>query len=350
MKIEDFELLMDNCRITVDEDKVNFMPYSNKDNLKVAKILREEKMNNLSVDDFNQIVEQKWPAYQARKKVKKQKLERYNNMATDEISKLPIEDKVEYIELLFPKKMTTEQVIDVCKKNEENIRACLFNLNFPQSFWQKEQKQADRYVALIANSPDFINKLQNWSNTSLDDKKDVIKKSLKIFEYIYGAAPKLEFYTEAQERERLVKLGFPKDVHIDAAYFKNGKIHVNEERLQQSENLFAVSFLFHEGTHYRQTRESFEDPLIERLLDSNVNYTSIYEDQLNNQEDKTYKDLYAMIPSEIHSYGLQEYVENSLIEKTGLERTQNNDTKIVKYVHNKAYTMSKISQYRSRNR
>ena len=70
MKIEDFELLIDNCEITADEDKVYFTPYSNKDNQRVAQILVDEKMNDLSVDGFNQIVEQKWPTYQARKKVK----------------------------------------------------------------------------------------------------------------------------------------------------------------------------------------------------------------------------------------------------------------------------------------
>ena len=348
MKIEDFELLIDNCQITAEEDKVYFTPYSNKDNQRVAKILVDEKMNDLSVDGFNQIVEQKWPTYQARKKVKQQKLDKYNKMTTEEISKLPKEDKVEYIELLFPQKMTKAQVIDVCEQNEANIRACLFNLDFPQSFWQKEKKQADRYVALIANSPELVEKLKNWPNTSLDDKKNVIKQSLKIFEYVYGSAPKLEFYTEAQERERLVKLGFPKDTHINAAYFKDGKIYFNEERLQKSENFFAISVPFHEGTHYRQDRESFGNPLIDRLFNSNANYATIYENQRNNKEDKNYKDFYTMMPGEIHAYGLQEYMENALMEKTGLERTKNNDTKIVKNVHNKGYSMSKVNQYRSR--
>ena len=348
MKIEDFELLIDNCQITAEEDKVYFTPYSNKDNQRVAKILVDEKMNDLSVDGFNQIVEQKWPTYQARKKVKQQKLDRYNKMTTEEISKLPMEDKVEYLELLFPRKMTKAQVIDVCEQNEANIRACLFNLDFPQSFWQKEQKQADRYVALIANSSELVEKLQNWPNTSLDDKKNVIKQSLKIFEYVYGSAPKLEFYTEAQERERLVKLGFPKDVHIDMAYFKDGKIYFNEERLQTSENFFAVSVPFHEGTHYRQDRESFGNPLIDRLFNSKANYATIYENQRNNQKDKNYQDFYTMMPGEVHAYGLQEYMENELMEKTGLERSKNNDTKIVKNIHNKGFSMSKVNQYRSR--
>lgn len=348
MKIEDFELLINNCQITAEEDKVNFTPYSNKDNQKVAQILVDENMNDLSVDEFNQIVEQKWPAYQARKKVKQQKLDRYNNMTSDENAKLPMEDKVEYIELLFPRKMTKEQVMEVCEQNEKNIRACLFNLDFPQSFWQKEQEQADRYAGLIANSPEIVKKLQNWSNTSLDDKKDVIKQSLKIFEYVYGAVPKIEFFTEEEERERLINEGYPKDIHINGASYDKGIIRFNEDRLQSSNNLFAVSVPFHEGTHYRQDIQDFDNPLIDRIFKSSTNNATVYENLKSNSEDKNYKDLYTMMPDEIHAYGLQEYMEKALMEKARLERSQNNDTKIVKNVHNKGYSMSKVNQYRSR--
>ena len=348
MKVEDFETLIENCKFFLDNEKVRFVPYTIKDNKRVAKILIENKMTNISLDEFNKIAKQSMPLYQARKKLKQQQLNKYNAMSSEEISKLPMENKVEYLELLFPRNQTKEDVDDICRNNEENIRACLFNLDFPQSFWQKEKEQAARYASLVANSPEISPKLKNWRDTSLDDKKEVIKQSLKIFEYVYGDAPKLEFYTEAQERERLVKLGYPEDVHINAANYHEGIISFNTDRLQDCDNFFAVSVPFHEGTHYRQDVQSFGDALVDRIFQSSAANLLAYDNEDNKKQGKNYKDLYTMLPFEVHAYGLQEYMENSLIENTGIQKSKNKDTPEVKRIHNKGYSMAKVNQYRSR--
>lgn len=65
-------------------------------------------------------------------------------------------------------------VMEVCKKNEDNIKACLFNMDFPKSFWDSEKELADRYAALIASSAEITDKMKNWPETSLQDKKDTI--------------------------------------------------------------------------------------------------------------------------------------------------------------------------------
>ena len=348
MKVEDFETLIENCKFFLDDEKVRFVPYTIKDNKRVAKILIENKMTNISLDEFNKIAKQSMPIYQARKKLKQQQLNKYNAMSSEEISKLPMENKVEYLELLFPRNQTKEDVDDVCRNNEENIRTCLFNLDFPQSFWQKEKEQAARYASLVANSPEISQKLKNWQDTSLDDKKEVIKQTLKIFEYVYGDAPKLEFYTEAQERERLVKLGYPEDVHINAANYHEGIISFNTDRLQDCDNFFAVSVPFHEGTHYRQDVQSFGDALVDRIFQSSAANLLAYDNEDNKKQGKNYKDLYTMLPFEVHAYGLQEYMENSLIENTGIQKSKNKDTPEVKRIHNKGYSMAKVNQYRSR--
>ena len=348
MKVEDFETLIENCKFFLDNEKVRFVPYTIKDNKRVAKILIENKMTNISLDEFNKIAKQSMPIYQARKKLKQQQLNKYNAMSSEEISKLPMENKVEYLELLFPRNQTKENVDDICRNNEENIRACLFNLDFPQSFWQKEKEQAARYASLVANSPEISQKLKNWQDTSLDDKKEVIKQSLKIFEYVYGDAPKLEFYTEAQERERLVKLGYPEDVHINAANYHEGIISFNTDRLQDCDNFFEVSVPFHEGTHYRQDVQSFGYTLVDRIFQSSASNLLAYDNEDNKKQGKNYKDLYTMLPFEVHAYGLQEYMENSLIENTGIQKSKNKDTPEVKRIHNKGYSMAKVNQYRSR--
>lgn len=348
MKVEDFEILVESCNFYLEDEKVKFVPYSIKDNKRVAEILIKNKMTNISLDEFNEIAAQNAPLFRSRKKLKQQQLDKYNAMSSEEIAKLPMESKVEYLELLFPRNQTKENVEDICSKNEENIRACLFNLDFSQDFWQKEKEQAARYASLVANSLEITQKLKNWQATSLDDKKEVIKKSLKIFEYVYGDAPKLEFYTEAQERERLVKLGYSEDVHINAANYHEGVISFNVDRLQDSDNFFAVSVPFHEGTHYRQDVQNFGDVLVDRIFHSSASNLLVYDNQHNDKQDKNYKDLYTMLPFEVHAYGLQEYMENALIENTGIQKTNNKDTPEVKHIHNKGYSMAKVNQYRSR--
>ena len=133
MKVEDFETLVESCKFFLDDEKVRFVPYSIKDNKRVAKILIENKMTNISLDEFNEIAKQSVPLYQARKKLKQKSLDKYNAMSPEEVAKLSMENKVEYLELLFPRNQTKENVEDICRKNEENIRACLFHLDFPQS-------------------------------------------------------------------------------------------------------------------------------------------------------------------------------------------------------------------------
>lgn len=125
MKVEDFETLIENCKLFLEDEKVRFVPYSIKDNKRGAKILIENKMTNISLDEFNEIAKQCAPLYQTRKKLKQKSLDKYNSMSSEEIAKLPMENKVEYLELLFSRSQTKEEVESVCCKNEKKY-SCLF--------------------------------------------------------------------------------------------------------------------------------------------------------------------------------------------------------------------------------
>ena len=182
----------------------------------------------------------------------------------------------------------------------------------------------------------------------MDNKKDVIRQAANIFEYVYGTAPKIEFFTEEQEKARQKNAGLNENAHINAAYYHKGKIHFNEERLQKSDNFFAVSVMFHEGTHLRQDCENFDNPLVKRIFDCDMNNVTLYENEINDRESANYKDLYAMQPDETHAHGLQEYMEQQLTEKTGIEKDRNTNSKEVKRIHNKAFSMAKLTQYRSK--
>ena len=132
--------------------------------------------------------------------------------------------------------------------------------------------------------------MKNWQDTSLDDKKQMLQQVGKVFEYIYETVPEIVFFTPEEERAKRRTLGLNEDAPINAAYYQNGKIHFNEERLQSSDNFFVVSVMFHEGTHHRQHLNNFDNSLVRRIFDSNLTNVNVYENEINNRD----RDLYTM--------------------------------------------------------
>lgn len=346
MNLDEFEFLMDKSEISLnDKGGMSFEAYANKDKRKLDDIIKENQMENLSVNVFQEMVQKYHPLYQVRKKLQQQKIEQFSNMTTQQVANLSLEQKIEYIELLFPSQQTKDELMSVCQKNEENLKACLFNMDFPKDFWDSEKKSAERFVSLIVKQPEIIDKMKNWQDTSLDDKKQMLQQVGKVFEYVYGTVPEIVFFTPEEERAKRRTLGLNEDAPINAAYHQNGKIHFNEERLQSSDNFFAVSVMFHEGTHHRQHLNNFDNSLVRRIFDSNLTNINVYENETNNRD----RDLYTMQPSEIHAHGLQEYVEQQITEKTGIDKVHYTDLgKEIKNVHNKAFSMAKLAQYRSK--
>ncbi len=348
MNLDEFEFLMDKSEISLnDKGGMSFKAYANKDKQKLDDIIKENQMENLSMNAFQEMVQKYQPLYLARKKLQQRKIEQFSNLTPQQVADLSLEQKLEYIELLFPSQQTKDQLMSVCSKNEKNLKACLFNMDFPKSFWDNEKKSADRFISLIVKQPEITDKMKNWQDTSLDDKKRMIQQVGKVFEYVYGTVPEIVFFTPEEERAKRRTLGLNEDAPINAAYHQNGKIHFNEERLQSSDNFFAISVMFHEGTHHRQSLNDFDNPLVKRIFDSNLTNINVYEDETNNKD----RDLYTMQPTEVHAYGLQEYVEQQITEKTGIDKVHYADLgKEIKNVHNKAFSMATLAQYRSKQK
>lgn len=356
MNISEYETLRDESECKKCDKYAIFEPYSYKageqienniknSNIKYA-VLKDSSIAILWAD-FNALGAKFENLYIARKKLKEQKIEEFSLMSTQEVAVLPIEQKLEYMDALFPTKQTVEELIKVCKENKDNIKACLFNMDFPKSFWDEERKKAARYASLIAGQPKITDKMRNWSQTTLEEKKDVIEQAAEIFEYVYGRRPDIEFFTEEDAKAENKANGLSEDVHINAAESDQGAIYFNLDYLQKSDNFFAVTVMFHEGIHFRQDYETFEDPLVEKMMTCNMNFAAAYENVVNDKKSQEYKDLYALQPHEAHAHGLQEYVENLLIEKTGIQKTGDKANIETKKIRNKAFVMAKIAQYRS---
>ena len=344
MNYKEYEILVDCCQIMLDGEYVFFNPRLGADKKVIDKIIANNELTNLSKGKFLEIASKYAPLYQTHKKLQKKQLEAYSQMSPQQIADLPLKDKINYIDLLFTQ--NNEDFITACKNNEDRIKACMFNMNFSKSFWDKEKQQTDRYVALVANSPDMMNSIKNWKNSSLDDKKQAVLKSAEFFKYVYGDVPEVVFFTFEEERAERHRKGEDENAPIYAAYYnvEDKKIHFNLERLQDSDNFFAFSVMLHEGTHFRQDTQNFEDPLINKIFHSHIRQAQL----IDKNEGIETLNFYTMQPEEIHAHGLQEYAENMLIERTGVEKQQFKSLdKKIQNIHNKAFSMAKISQYKS---
>lgn len=353
MNLDDYEYLVERCRITLtDNNNVVFEPYRNGDRL-VSRIIKNNCLEALSMEDFQELGQRYGAQYNIRQKMKKQLADRISDMTIQEIGSLSLKQKLDYLDILFPAEQTKENLVATCEKNYEKIRVCLFNLDFSKDFWNDEMQKVERFSSLIADQPDIINRMKKGKNTTLDDKKDVIQQASRVFEYVYGIMPKIEYFTTAEEKERQKAEGFSKDTHVNAAYYNpsDGKIYFNEERLKDSDVFFAVSVLLHEGTHLRQDNISFGDAQINRMFNNFIGDVNIYEDLLNDKTSANYKDLYTMLPDEKHAYGVQQYMEQFLMEKIGIEKTNYAiGNKEAQKIHDKAFAMVAIAQYKSQQK
>lgn len=349
MDINEFADLIERCKMSVDEQgKMTFTPRYPKDERRVAEIIKNNKMEHFSFTDLQAISKNYAPLYQARRKLQAKRAEEFTSLSPKQIAELSTEQKLDYLEAVFPKWQEPDELLKVCAKNEQNIKAALYGIKFPESFWKAEKKSAERYASLIANQPEMCDKIKNWQQTSLADKKAAIMQAAEVFEYVYGVTPKITFFTEEQERAKLQAEGLNKDTHIYAAYQQGGTLYFNEDRLQESYNFFAVSVLLHEGTHLRQNAQSFNDKLVDRIFDCNMRYVAYYDRKKNDKQSAEYMDLYTANPIEVHAHAVQDYMEQRFTEITGIKKVEGAENAVADKIHNKAFAMAKIAQVESR--
>jgi hypothetical protein len=72
-----------------------------------------------------------------------------------------------------------------------------------------------------------------------------------------------------------------------------------------------------------------------------------YEQQNIDPASYEYGDFYSVIPQEVHAYGMQKFVEDQIVEKTGICKIQENASDTSKNMHEKAFAMSAVAKYRS---
>ena len=71
MNVDVGEAFMDLCKIMLnDNGEVSFVPYSDKDRMRISKIITDNNLQKLPLTNFNALVQQYNPLYQTRRKLR----------------------------------------------------------------------------------------------------------------------------------------------------------------------------------------------------------------------------------------------------------------------------------------
>lgn len=80
MNVDEFEALMDRCKIMLnDSGEVSFVPYSDKDRMRISKIITDNNLQKLPLANFNALVQQYNPLYQTRQNSGNRKPNNFQN-------------------------------------------------------------------------------------------------------------------------------------------------------------------------------------------------------------------------------------------------------------------------------
>ena len=347
MNSDDFEYLITYSHIMAENDMVVFVPKCKDYSDGIDKIIQKNSLHNLSVQDFTAIHQQVNPILQTKKKLREKKIDDFKNMSPKEIAQLPLKEKVEYLEAIFHRCQTRENLDNICSENKEQLKSLLYNIQYPREFFQKEEQLADRFISLVANNSQITDNMKNWSNLELEDKKATIRETAKIIEYAYGTSLNIDFYTPEEYRR---ENNLDENAHVPGAEHDSstGKISFNTERLN-SDNYTGISVLFHEYMHQRQSEVDFENPSINKIFALSDKLYIAYDHERQNitPTSSEFGDFYSLMPNEVHAFAMQKYAEDGIVEKTGIEKTEENTSKTVKQVHDKSFAMAAVSKYNS---
>ena len=345
MNSNDFEDLISFSEIAVNPENgsICFTAYKGKET-DVAELIQKNQLENLSMEKFSEFASQYMPIIQAKKKIREKKINNFKNLPSENVAQLSLEQRVDYLETIFHRHQTMGEMSDICSHNKDKLKALLFGIKLPKDFWESEEQQANRFVALVADNKKITDNMKNWHNISIEDKKATLKETAKIIRYVYDTPLEIGFYTPEEYRK---ENNLDENAPVFGAYQERGKIFFNTDRLENSDNYMGVSVLFHEFTHKRQEETEFANPLINRLFACKVDNAVGYEMKNINSSSPEYGDIYSLMPKEMHAHAMQKYVEDNIANKTGIKKTQVQEAKDVKQVHDKSFAMAEILRSRS---
>ena len=135
MNIKEYEILFDRCKITMnDSGNILFTPILEKEKGIIEKIINDNKLQNLDFENFQALHKQFLPLCRARKDLKQRKIEQFSSLIPQKVADLPIEQKVEYMEALFPINQNIGERTATCKTKRAKYKIMLIFNGFSARF------------------------------------------------------------------------------------------------------------------------------------------------------------------------------------------------------------------------
>lgn len=203
------------------------------------------------------------------------------------------------------KKQRRKEFLD---DNSDKINA-LLQMAIPEDFWEREQRKVRLITAEIAQIPNIKDKLENFQNLSLKDKKDLFTQTCYITaKYNRIKKPNLHFISQKQMDEYTSESEW-----MNAeAFASDNNIYVNINSLNNLSGIQWIGVAWHETNHIAMAHGDYsENPMMEDMLGTRLDYINDIQDS------------YIFHPQEKVNYALENRFIEEIITRTGAKPDEN---------------------------
>ena len=211
------------------------------------------------------------------------------------------------------KKQNREDFLDY---NSDKLNA-LLQMAIPEDFWDREQRKVRLITAEIAKIPNIKEKLENFHNLSLKDKKELFTQSCHITaKYNRIKEPVLHFIIQKQMDEYTAG----SDWLNAEAFASENNIYININSLNNLSGIQWMSVAWHETNHIAMAHGDYsENPIMEDMLSSRLDYINDIQNS------------YIFHPQEKINYALEHKFNEEMITRTGVKVDEKTATMYTEY-------------------
>lgn len=311
MNYEQYNTLLECGRFmqykTEEGDFVGVLPRADYHEKRVDKVLDEIEAAGreypLPLKKFMELAQKYTPIRNAQINLAFKQLE---TLSVEQLAELPQEQRLGILEKVMPPEPKLAD-IEKLKPHAAKIEQLLFNLKFPQQFWEDEKHLANSFANRLQTIPHLRENIQNWQQLETPEQQKCLQKIADVFCKTYGMEPiNISFFTEAEYNADLARQGLAeKSVPpTGTALPAQREISFCADRMKTCDNYVPIYVTFHEALHIAQREREFEKcPEAERLLNEKFKYFQLVTER-----------AYLTEPAEVHAYAMDEMVKSQAVE------------------------------------
>ncbi len=314
MDYEEFEYIYCDSGLDIQKssDKKHLVFKYHSDNQRQCEIV--EKYKDMSPEEFDKHWFPCLAKYKHKQRQRDPIIAEFKTLKPTDFSNMPNTQKFKYLDALTIDNRHPKEKEQDFSGAETNIKACLFSIRAGKTFWAEEKAKANLFISALIGTG-RANDVKNASERTSEQKKEDIHKFIDLFCKVYDTPRPEVIFKDPQS---------PYAPYCSAS--PDGKsIRLAESFLNNKMQWHDYGAVFHEMIHIYQNTLFDKDP--EKYKMFSPWYTRLKSGTwiaTQGNDDEKYKkayEIYELLPSEAHAYGIQtsfdELFEERILGKRG---------------------------------